>query len=142
MRFSFCFNHEYWWFTCGKVQVGNFRKRRNQNEIPGRNSHSKNRGDKRYLYLAYRRPSEQLFPKRRPLSYPTLNKNMKTHIRLKQYKILLQNIKQIEPQQKYSLGTISNIKLLGGLNRFYWRLTSPSSYVVASKENHVKKYKT
>ena len=33
------------------------------------------------------------------------------------------NIK--EPQQKYRLGTVS-IKILGGLNRFYRRLTSPS----------------
>ena len=29
-----------------------------------------------------------------------------------------------EPQQKYRLGTVS-IKILGGLNRFYRRLTSP-----------------
>ena len=33
----------------------------------------------------------------------------------------LQNTKQLEPQQKYRLGTISNIKLLGGLNLFYRR---------------------
>ena len=32
-----------------------------------------------------------------------------------------------EPQQKYRLGTVS-IKILGGLNQFYWRLTSPSVY--------------
>ena len=31
---------------------------------------------------------------------------MKTHIRLKQHKIRLQNTKQLEPQQKYRLGTI------------------------------------
>ena len=31
-----------------------------------------------------------------------------------------------EPQQKYRLGTVS-IKILGGLNRFYRHLTSPSA---------------
>ena len=31
-----------------------------------------------------------------------------------------------EPQQKYRLGTVS-IKILGGLNRFYGRPTSPSA---------------
>ena len=30
-----------------------------------------------------------------------------------------QDIKQKEPPQKYRLGTISNTKLLAGLNRFY-----------------------
>ena len=38
---------------------------------------------------------------------------MKAYIRLKQHKNGIQNIKQIEPQQMYRLGTISNIKLLG-----------------------------
>ena len=77
-----------------------------------------------------RKSSEQLFPNRRPLSHPNCTKNMKTYIRLKQHKIRLQNTKQLEPQQKYRIGTISNIKLLGGLNRFYRRLTSPSSSAV------------
>ena len=35
-----------------------------------------------------------------------------------------------EPQQKYRLGTVS-IKMLGGLNRFYRRLTSPSASIMA-----------
>ena len=35
-----------------------------------------------------------------------------------------------EPQQKYRLGTVS-IKLLGGLNRFYRRLTWPSASIMA-----------
>ena len=46
-----------------------------------RNSHSKNRGMKkkmtiRYLYFESidRKPSQQLFPNRRPLSYPNLTK--------------------------------------------------------------------
>ena len=34
-----------------------------------------------------------------------------------------------EPQQKYRLGTVS-IKILGGLNRFYGRPTSPSASVI------------
>ena len=33
-----------------------------------------------------RKASEQLFPNRRPLSYPNWTKNMNTHIRLKQHK--------------------------------------------------------
>ena len=49
------------------------------------------------------------------------------------------NIK--EPQQKYRLGTVS-IKILGGLNRFYRRLTSPivsiiPYYVAASRTGPV-----
>ena len=51
--------------------------------------------------------------------YPNLTKNMKTYIMFKQHKIRLQIIKQIEPQQKYRRGTISNVKLLEGLNRVY-----------------------
>ena len=35
-----------------------------------------------------------------------------------------------EPQQKYRLGTVS-IKILGRLNRFYRRLTSPSASIMA-----------
>ena len=35
-----------------------------------------------------------------------------------------------EPQQKYRLGTVS-IKILGGLDRFYRRLTSPSASIMA-----------
>ena len=35
-----------------------------------------------------------------------------------------------EPQQKCRLGTVNKI-LLGGLNRFYRRLTSPSASIMA-----------
>ena len=35
-----------------------------------------------------------------------------------------------EPQQKYRLWTVS-IKILGGLNRFYGRPTSPSASIMA-----------
>ena len=38
-----------------------------------------------------------------------------------------------EPQQKYRLGTVS-IKILGGLNRFYRRLTSPSAPIMAQNK--------
>ena len=38
-----------------------------------------------------------------------------------------------EPQQKYRLGTVS-IKILGGLNRFYRRLTSPSASIMAETD--------
>ena len=60
------------------------------------------------------------FPNRWPLSYLNLTKNMKTYIRRQQHKKFKhQDIKQKEPLQKYRLGTISNTKLLAGLNRFY-----------------------
>ena len=51
---------------------------------------------------------------------------MKTYIRRQQHtkKFKHQDIKQNEPPQKYRLGTISNIKLLAGLNRFYMAITS------------------
>ena len=68
------------------------------------------------------------FPNRWPLSYLDLIKNMKTYIRRQQHKNFKhQDIKQNEPPQKYRLGTISNTKLLAGLNRFYRIPTSPSA---------------
>ena len=49
---------------------------------------------------------------------------MKTYIRRQQQKYLKhQDIKQKEPPQKYRLGTISNTKLLAGINRFYIPIT-------------------
>ena len=39
---------------------------------------------------------------------------MNTHIRPKQHKNRLQNTKQLQPQQKYRLGTISNITTVEG----------------------------
>ena len=45
---------------------------------------------------------------------------MKTYVRRQQHKkIKHQDIKQKEPPQKYRFGTISNKKLLEGLNLFY-----------------------
>ena len=63
------------------------RKWRNQREI----SNPQTEGWKKwhlgtYTKKTYRKPSEQLFLHRRPLSYPKLTKNMKTYIRLKQHK--------------------------------------------------------
>ena len=51
-----------------KVQVGND-KEKAQSE---RNSKSKNRGGRNQIdnLVLYRKPSETLFPNRRPLSYP------------------------------------------------------------------------
>ena len=118
-----------------KVQVGKDQEKA-QSE---KDSHSKNRGGKknkltiRYLYHeTYRKPNEQLFPNRWPLSYLNLTKNMETYIRRQQHKKIFihQNIKQKEPPQKYRLGTISNTKLLAGLNRFYMAITSPSASAV------------
>ena len=57
------------------------------------------------------------------------HKNFK-HQDIKQLDIKHQDIKQLEPPQTYRLGTISNIKLLEGLNRFYRYLTSNSSSAV------------
>ena len=72
------------------------------------------------------------FPNRWPLSYLNLTKNMKTYIRRQQHKKFFkhQDIKQKEPPQKYRLGTISNTKLLAGLNWFYMAITSPSASAV------------
>ena len=71
------------------------------------------------------------FPNRWPPSYLNLIKNMKTYIRRQQHKKFKhQDIKQKEPPQKYRLGTISNTKLLAGINRFYRILTSPSASAV------------
>ena len=61
---------------------------------------------------------------------------MKTYIRRQQHKkkkkkkkkkFKHQDIKRKEPPKKYRLGTISNTKLLAGLNRFYMAITSPSA---------------
>ena len=54
---------------------------------------------------------------------------MKTYIRRQQHKHFYhQDIKQKEPPRKYRIGTISNTKLLTGLNRFYMAITSSSIY--------------
>ena len=54
-------------------------------------------------------------------------------------KLKHQHIKQKEPPQKYRLGTISDTKLLAGLNRFYMAITSPSSSEVALIYTHINK---
>ena len=76
------------------------------------------------------------FPNRWPLSYLNLIKNMKTYIRRQQHKKKFkhQDIKQKEPPQKYRLGTISNTKLLAGLNRFYRIPASPSAPAVVQTD--------
>ena len=88
------------------------RKRRNQKDIPTPNTEVGKKLNWQlgtYTKKTYCKPSGQLFPNRRSLSYPNLTtENMKTYIRFKQHKNLLENIKQIEPQQKYRLRT--NIK--------------------------------
>ena len=79
------------------------------------------------------------FPNRWPLSYLNLTKNMKTYIRRQQHKNFKhKDIKQKEPPQKYRLGTISNTKLLAGLNRFYRYLTSPSASDSSYKTLNIK----
>ena len=43
-----------------------------------------------------------------------------------------QDIKQKEPPQKYRIGTISNKKLLAGLNRFYTAVNLTLSFCSGS----------
>ena len=52
------------------------RKRRNQKEIPLKKPRWEklNRQSGTYTKKAYRNPSKQLFPSRRPLSYPNITK--------------------------------------------------------------------
>ena len=130
-----CFLLRSFYQTYEKVQAGKDQEKA-QSE---KDSHSKNRGGKktkltiRYLYhetIVSRMGS--YFPNRWPLSYLNLTKNMKTYIRRQQHKKFFkhQDIKQKEPPQKYRLGTISNTKLLAGLNRFYMAITSPSASAV------------
>ena len=127
-----------------KVQVGKDQEKAKSE----RDSHSKNRGGKNpnkqpgtYTMKHIVSPMSSYFPIRWPLSYLNLIKNMKTHTRRQQHKKKNKkkkktkkkkhhDIKQKEPPQKYRLGTISNTKLLAGLNRFYRILTSPSASAV------------
>ena len=75
------------------------------------------------------------FPNRWPLSYLKLIKIMKTYIRRQQHKnVKHQDIKQKEPPQKYRLGTMSNTKLLAGLNRFYRAITTFIGFTVKCKK--------
>ena len=120
------------------VQKGTSRQRSGKGAIRKRFPLQKPRWEKtkltiRYLYhetIVSRMGS--YFPNRWPLSYLNLTKNMKTYIRRQQHKKKFkhQDIKQKEPPQKYRLGTISNTKLLAGLNRFYMAITSPSASAV------------
>ena len=104
-----------------------------------RDSHSKNRGGKKpksgtYTMKHIVSRMSSYFPNRWPLSYLNLIEHMKTYIRRQQHKNFKhQDIKQKEPPQKYRLGTISNTKVLAGLNRFYRILTSPSDSAVIYK---------
>ena len=124
--------------THKSTQRGTSRQRSGKGAIRKRFPLQKPRWEKtkltiRYLYHeTYRKPNEQLFPNRWPLSYLNLTKNMETYIKRQQHKkkFIHQNIKQKEPPQKYRLGTISNTKLLAGLNRFYMAITSPSASAV------------
>ena len=118
-----------------KVQVGKDQEKA-QSE---KDSHSKNRGGKKpnqqsgtYTMKHIVSRMSSYFPNRWPLSYLNLTKNMKTYIRRQQHKKFFkhQDIKRKEPPQKYRLGTISNTKLLAGLNRFYMATTSPSASAV------------
>ena len=63
------------------------RKWRNRKEIPTPQTEGWEKKQKRpYTKKTYCKPSERLFPNRRPLSYSNLTKNRKAYIRLKQHK--------------------------------------------------------
>ena len=81
----------------------------------------------------YCKPNEQLSPERWPLSCLNLTKyNIDTQ-KVKTVQTATKTIKHREPNQKYRLGTVSNIKFYWrGLNRFdrrpFW---SGSEYLVS-----------
>ena len=77
-----------------KVQVGNGAIRRKFQLYKARGGKNLNDTKK-----TYRKPREQLFSQQAATQSPNLTKNMKTYLRLKQHKNLLQNTKQLEPQQ-------------------------------------------
>ena len=67
----------------------------------------------------YGQPSEQLFPKRWPLSNANRTKNnINTHTVKRHQTSDTPKTGNREPQQNYCIGTVSN-ELLGGLNMFY-----------------------
>ena len=74
------------------------RKRHSQKEIPTPKPKREKQIDKKVFILSEHIVS-RVSSYRRPLSYPNLTKTMKTYIRFKQLKNLLQNIKRIEPHQ-------------------------------------------
>ena len=50
------------------------------------------------------------------------------------------NLQHGGPPQKYRLGTISNTKLLAGLNRFYMAITSPSAIEVVPFDSAIQPF--
>ena len=61
-----------------------------------------------------RKPSEQLFPNRRPFSYLNRTKNMKTYIRLKQHKNSTPKHKTIRTTTEVSPWNDQLYKITGG----------------------------
>ena len=55
-----------------------------------------------YTWKIYSKPSEQLFPNRRLLSYPKLTKNMQTYIRCKKHKASTRKHKTIKTTTEMS----------------------------------------
>ena len=75
-----------------KVQVGKDQeKAQSEKRLPLQKPRwEKTKPTIRYLYHeTHRKPNEQLFPNRWPLSYLNLTKNMETYIRRQQHKIFL-----------------------------------------------------
>ena len=74
----------------GTNKLATIRKRRNQKEIPTPKTEVGKLGA--YTYKTYLKPSEQLFPNRRSLSYPNLNKKF-------------QNVHKVQVAQKFDSKT-------------------------------------
>ena len=118
-----------------KEQVG-----KDQEKVQSeKDSQSKNQGGKKttqqsgtYTMKTPRKPNEQLFSQHAATQPPQPNqKHANTHKAPTAHKYLKhQDTKQKEPPQKHRPGTISNTKLLAGLNRLHTAATPPSASAV------------
>ena len=68
--------------------------------------------------ITFGQPSEQLFPKRWPLSNPNRTEKYMNAHKMKRHRKSVTKTGNREPQQNYRLGTVSN-ELLGDLNMLY-----------------------
>ena len=102
-----------------KVHVDNGQERRNQKVIHTPNTEV--RKTKLTIRYEYFEPSEQLFPNRRPLSYPNLTETIKSHMRFKQHKTSTPKHKTNKTTTEVSPWNdqLYKITLGEGLNRFY-----------------------
>ena len=83
-----------------------------------------------YTQKTHRKPSEKLFPNRRSLSNPNLNKTMIHKVQTVNTKIRLQKKKKKKNGTTTAVSPWNEYKITGGVNRFYRRLTSSISFAV------------